>query len=114
MTNPLIRVHAKFCVALKKHILGWAYNWLRGEGGYFLKGPSGIAQRLPPGMRLAELSAFSVLWESRLEELRAHPQKYFGGLLQFAEGNLTQDEVRVLLSFFFARGVGIVQQQQMC
>lgn len=117
MTNPLIRVHAKFCVALKKNILGWAYNWLRGAGGYFLKGPSGVAQRLPPGMRLAELSAFSVLWENRLEELRSHPREYFGELLQFAEENLTADEVRVFFfycSFFFACVVWVsfVHRQQ--
>ncbi|CAN0335403.1 unnamed protein product [Pylaiella littoralis] len=51
LQNPLIRVHAKFCGALHKAILSWAYNWLRGEGGYFLKGPDGVPKRLPPGMR---------------------------------------------------------------
>ncbi|CAB1102116.1 unnamed protein product [Ectocarpus sp. CCAP 1310/34] len=67
LDDPLIRVHAKFCVALRKAVLSWAYNWIRGEGGYFLEGTGGVAERLPPGMRLAEAADFSLLLVKRLE-----------------------------------------------
>lgn len=98
--NPLLRVHAKFCGALHKVILGWAYNWIRGEDGYLLKGPAGAPKRLPPGMRLVEVPDFSLLLLDRLAELGKHPWKYFPELLWFAINNLTEDEVRVFQTCF--------------
>lgn len=93
LKNPLIRLHAMFCVALREAILNWAYNWIRGKGGYLLKG-NGVAKCLPPGMRLAEAADFSLLLLQRIEELREDPKKYFPDLLAFAEKELTQAEVR--------------------
>ncbi|CAM9612432.1 unnamed protein product [Pylaiella littoralis] len=92
--NRLIRVYVKFCGALHKAILSWAYNWLRGEGGYFLKGPDGGPKRLPPGMRLAEVPDFSLLLLSRLTELRELPWKYFPELLDFAMQKLDEEEFK--------------------
>ncbi|CAN0467373.1 unnamed protein product, partial [Ectocarpus sp. 8 AP-2014] len=105
LDNPLIRVHAKFCVALRKVVLGWAYNWIRGKGGYLLKGTTGGAERLPPGMRLAEAADFSLLLLRRIEELRARPWKYFPELLWFALNELTENEfLHFLRNFENAEG----------
>ncbi|CAM9738937.1 unnamed protein product, partial [Pylaiella littoralis] len=75
-------------------------NWLRGEGGYFLKGPDGVPKRLPPGMRLAEVPDFSLLLLSRLIELREHPWKYFPELLYFAMQKLDDEEFEAFLQNF--------------
>lgn len=107
MDAPLMRVHAKFCVALRKAVLSWAYNWIRGEGGYFLKGTGGVAERLPPGMRLAEAADFSLLLVKRLEELRTQPEKYFPELLAFARSNLEEAEVVQFFCKAFAGGSSI-------
>lgn len=93
LDDPLIRVHAKFCCALRKVVLSWAYNWIRGEGDYFLMGAGGVAERLPPGMRLAEVADFSLLLVERLMELGAHPKKNFGDLIAWAEKTLKKEEV---------------------
>ena len=112
LENPLIRVHAKFCVALRKTLLSWAYNWIRGAGGYFLRGAGGVAERLPPGMRLAEAADFSLLLVRRINDLRDNPEKYFPDLIEFAKDKLSKDEVKALAAeivciFFVVGRVGL-------
>lgn len=98
LDDPLVRVHAKICVALRKVVLSWAYNWIRGEGGYFFEGKGGVPERLPAGMRLAEVADFSLLLVERLEELRENPRKFFPELLAWAEKTLGEQEVCITAS----------------
>ena len=72
----------------------WAYHWLRGRGGYFIKRDGKAAERLPPAMRLAEVADFALEFSRRLEELRSKPQKYFPELLAWGKANLGAKEVR--------------------
>lgn len=93
LSNPRMRVHAKFARELLDNVLAWAYNWLRGKGGYFMKDGDNPAERLPPGLRFAEIADFSRDFLERLEELRQHPEKYFPDTLDFARSHLTTAEV---------------------
>ena len=45
LKTPLMRVHAKFATALEAKVLNWAYNRIRGKGGYFKR--DGKVERLP-------------------------------------------------------------------
>eukprot|EP00752_Nemacystus_decipiens_P006816 g6119.t1 len=88
LKQPRIRLHAKFASELGEKVLFWAYHWLRGHGGYFIKRDGKAAERLPPAMRLAEVADFALEFPRRLEELRSKPQKYFPKLLEWGEANL--------------------------
>lgn len=92
LKNPMIRLHAKFAAALGNQVLYWAYHWLRGKGGYFLKREGKDPERLPPAMRLAESADFILEFLRRLE-LKSNPQKYFPELLEWAKSNLDEDSV---------------------
>lgn len=95
LKNPLIRLHAKFASSLGEVVLFWAYHWLRGKGGYFLKRDGKDPERLPPGMRFTEAADFILEVEGRLEECRSNPAKYFSGTLDWAKQNLDEDSVSV-------------------
>ena len=92
LKNPLMRVHCKFAKALGERVLFWAYHWLRGHGGYFIK-RDGKVERLPPGMRLAEAPDFTLEYLRRLAELRSKPREYFQDVIEYAEKHLSKDEV---------------------
>lgn len=92
LNNPVMRVHTKFVRALGDKLLLWADGWVRGEGGLFIKRDLKL-ERLPPGMRFAEVAEFSVEFLRRLEVLRAHPEEHFGDLLAFARESLEEAEV---------------------
>lgn len=92
LNNPIFRVQARFAKELGELILRWAYNWLRGEGGYFME-REGTRGRLPPAMRMAEVADFALEFIARLEELRANKDTYFDTLIQFARATLVPYEV---------------------
>ena len=50
-------------------------------------------ERLPPGMRLAEVHDFSTEFGQRLMEVRGKPWEYLRDVLQFAKEHLHKDEV---------------------
>ncbi|CAB1110737.1 unnamed protein product [Ectocarpus sp. CCAP 1310/34] len=58
LEDPLILVQVIFAARLGELVFDWAYNWIRGKGGFFLKG-EGVGRRLFPGMRLVEVADFS-------------------------------------------------------
>lgn len=73
----------------------WAYRWLRGDGGFFLKDEDGgVGRRLFPGMRLVEVADFPLLFLKKLATLRSNNAVFFPALLQLARTTLEPDEVR--------------------
>ncbi|CAM9251460.1 unnamed protein product, partial [Hapterophycus canaliculatus] len=100
LKNPMIRLHAKFASSLGEVVLFWAYHWLRGDGGYFLKRDGKKAERLPPGMRFAEAADFLLEVEGRLEECRSKPDRYFGEVLDWAKKNLDEDSLAHFMQNF--------------
>lgn len=58
LSNPVYLFQARFAKELGELILYWAYNWLRGKGGYCVEQEGGREQ-LPPAMRLVEVADFS-------------------------------------------------------
>ena len=95
LQNPVFRVQARFAKVLDDLILRWAYNWLRGEGGYFVE-REGRRSRLPPAMRFVEVADFALEFMARLEELRENKHNYFGELIQLAKAILLTHEVSVV------------------
>ena len=95
LQNPVFRVQARFAKVLDDLILRWAYNWLRGEGGYFVE-REGRRSRLPPAMRFVEVADFALEFMARLEELRENKDNYFGELIQLAKAILLTHEVSVV------------------
>lgn len=92
LKNPVFRLQARFARELGELVLYWAYNWLRGKGGYLVEREGGREQ-LPPAMRLVEVADFSLEFISRLEELRANKDIHFSLLSQFAKATLEAHEV---------------------
>ncbi|CAB1100448.1 unnamed protein product [Ectocarpus sp. CCAP 1310/34] len=88
LRDPLVRVHVMFTARLGELLFDWAYNWIHGKGGFFLKG-EGVGRRLFPAMRLVEAADFSCLLLQKLETIRKDPQTYVAALL---------DRVRTTLS----------------
>ena len=89
LQDPYIQVQVMLAARLGELLFDWAYNWIRGKGGYFLEG-DGVGRRLFPGMRLVELADFSLLFLRKLEYLRA----YHEGFFPFARTYLKLNEVR--------------------
>ena len=92
LNHPVFRVQARFAKELGDLVLKWAYNWLRGDGGFFVE-RDGTRGRLPPAMRLVEVADFALEFIARLEELRANKDLHFSTLIQFARATLKTHEV---------------------
>lgn len=75
LRNPVFRLQARFAKELSELILTWAYNWLRGKGGYFVE-REGVREQIPPAMRLVEVADFSLEFIARLGELRENKDIY--------------------------------------
>lgn len=82
-----------FAAQLGELLLDWAYNWIRGEGGFFLKGSGGVWQQLLPGRRLVEIPELSLLFLERLETLRRDHGAFFPQLLHIVRTTLRLAEV---------------------
>ena len=95
LQNPVFRVQARFAKVLDDLILRWAYNWLRGVGGYFVERER-RRSRLPPAMRFVEVADFALEFMARLEELRENKDTYFRELIQLAKATLLTHEVSVV------------------
>lgn len=92
LSSPVLRVHAKFIAELGRKLLDWAYNWIRDDGGSFMK-RNGESERLPAGMRLAELADFSVELLRRAEVLRMDHKLHFHEVLHLANKTISKAEV---------------------
>lgn len=93
LSDPYIRLQVAFTAQLGELLFLWAYRWLRGNGGYFLRG-EGVGRNLFPGMRLVEVADFSLLFLEKLEMLRLHHEVFFPSLLLMARTTLPPAEVR--------------------
>lgn len=89
LEDPLVLVQVMFAARLGELVFDWAYNWIRGKGGFFLKG-EGVGRRLFPGMRLVEVADFSRLLLQKLETIRKEPKTYFRALLERVDGLLSE------------------------
>lgn len=108
MLDPSFRLQAKFAKALGDKILNWAFNWLRGRGGYFLQ-RGDVMQQLHPGMRLAEIADFSLEFIRRMKELQRNPDVYFEEELAFAKQHLGARGVSVDFAACFPESMSIFE-----
>ncbi|CAB1114871.1 unnamed protein product [Ectocarpus sp. CCAP 1310/34] len=95
LRNPLVRVHVVFTARLGELLFDWANNWIRGKGGFFLKG-EGVGRRLFPGMRLVEVADCSRLLLLKLETIRKDPKTYFAAVLERVRTTLSEPMATVL------------------
>ncbi|CAM9882199.1 unnamed protein product [Ectocarpus fasciculatus] len=99
LKNTRIQLHAKFAVELGEKVLFWAYHWLRGKGGFYLKREGREPERLAPAMRFVEVADFILEFERRLVVLRSDPKTYFPELMEWAESNVHEDLLSLLEQF---------------
>ncbi|CAB1102844.1 unnamed protein product [Ectocarpus sp. CCAP 1310/34] len=90
LRDPILRVHVMLTARLGELLFDWAYNWIRGKGGFFLK-CEGVGRRLFPGMRLVEVADFSRLLLLKLETIRKDPETYFAAEKLFTT-NCSEDK----------------------
>lgn len=63
LEDGYMRILIMFTARLGELLFLWAYRWLCGEGGFFLRGEEGgVGRRLSHGMRLVDLADFSLLF----------------------------------------------------
>lgn len=92
LQDPLMRVHVMFAARLGELLFDWAYEWIRGKGGFFLKG-EGVGRRLFSGMRLVEVADFSRLLLEKLEKIRKDPKTYFAAVMDRVNTTLSDTMV---------------------
>ncbi|CAM9858776.1 unnamed protein product [Ascophyllum nodosum] len=104
LQDPYIQVQVILAARRGELLFDWAYNWIRGKGGYFLEG-DGVGRRLFPGMQWVELADFSLLFLRKLEYLRAHHKVLLPSVLEFARTYLKPNEAEhFLVNFTEDRG----------
>ncbi|CBJ28869.1 expressed unknown protein [Ectocarpus siliculosus] len=99
LRDPLVRVHVMFTARLGELLFDWAYNWIRGKGGFFLKG-EGVGRQLFPGMRLVEVADFSRLLLVKLETIRKDPKTYFAAVLERVQTTLSEAMAKLFMTNF--------------